>query len=462
MGRHERVAWGNYSAGRRKLDKACTVSDLIIWWGIRGNQRAALRRTRSARRDPLPWLRTCIKRLRAVRDKLKSEFVGLNDHRGKFLLDWLEAAAIARENVLMLGVPGVAKSEIVNRFYQLLGLKSPTVSLMKKLPPALENETLEQTWDRYEKIRLITREEHKHFSYLLTRFTQPDELLGPVDIMLLRKGVIVRCNQALMTGPGVRAVFLDECFKASSAILNTLLTAINERRYFQWGAMLPMDLIIVVGASNEMPGGFASGTVAGTGTGEDFHLLYAFLDRFTLRLDIPLASGVAPEFGNLGKALDLALGREGKNFSEGRRFDTTALASINDVLLAGRACMQHWGAENAEKALASSPFSGEAAFRRAFLGVASSLQLENTSPALGRLRWTISPRKLKALYKIALAHALLNDKNFAEQPAATQVNGLGADQLHVFDLIWDTPTAADDLRVRLEHDIAGYYVETRR
>lgn len=90
------------------------------------------------------------------------------------------------------------------------------------------------------------------FSYLLTKFTDPMELFGPVDIQALKAGESRRIVDAMM--PQAVFCFLDEIFKGSSAILNTLLKVINERTFKYGKQELSCPLRLCVAASNEWPG----------------------------------------------------------------------------------------------------------------------------------------------------------------------------------------------------------------
>jgi MoxR-like ATPase len=392
-----------------------------------------------ARLAPIPsaWHPSLLARLHAMRDNLRDAFVGLAD-----VTDWLLAALIARENALLLGPPGVAKSEIAVRVFELLGLRPPAVDKTGLLDfGAIEGAALAE-WSKRERAE---QEQQKYFHYLLSRFTQPEELFGPVEIGLLRKGILARVNFGLLTGPGVRAAFLDEIFKASSNILNTLLTLSQERRYFNWGGMVPADLIILIGASNELPGGFGSGAF-GVGTSQDdFQTLHAFVDRFPLRLLVPTASGSdVPDYRDsaLSRAFGKAIGRERDRFMSGSLFSDrpARMPCINDVLCLGRAMLE---------GLDGNGFfttSDIGRYREAFLSGAAALQLAGTGAESGRITWTISPRKLRALFKIGLAHALVRD-----ELSAAGVVSLGADELRVFSWIWDAPDARPDLLNRVEH-----------
>ena len=150
-------------------------------------------------------------RLNRFRQALGRHFVGKQD-----LVDVMMVAAVAQEPLLLVGPPGTAKSELVLKFKDALGLDGGD-----------------------------------YFEYLLTRFTEPSEVLGPIDINELRAGRYVRRERGKL--PTARLVFLDEIFKASSAILNSLLTVINERKFYQDGVAVPVRLKVLFAATNEVP-----------------------------------------------------------------------------------------------------------------------------------------------------------------------------------------------------------------
>ncbi len=155
-----------------------------------------------------PQLREKLNRFRAA---LGRHFVDKQP-----LVDLMTVAAVAQEPMLLVGPPGTAKSELVLKFKDALGLEG-----------------------------------HDYFEYLLTRFTEPSEVLGPIDINELRGGRYVRRERGKL--PTARLVFLDEIFKASSAILNSLLTVINERKFYQDGVAVPVKLEVLFAATNEVP-----------------------------------------------------------------------------------------------------------------------------------------------------------------------------------------------------------------
>ena len=108
-----------------------------------------------------------------------------------------------------------------------------------------------------------------YFERLLTRFTVPEELFGPLSIKGLEADKYERLTESYL--PTASIAFLDEIFKANSAILNSLLTLLNEREFDNGANRVSTPLVTVVGASNELP------------QGEELEALY---DRFLVRLHV--------------------------------------------------------------------------------------------------------------------------------------------------------------------------------
>lgn len=85
----------------------------------------------------------------------------------------------------------------------------------------------------------------------MTRFTEPNELFGPLDIRRLREGELVTDTEGML--PEAQFVFLDELLNANLAILNSLLMVLNERFFRRGREKRDLPTLMVVGASNRLP-----------------------------------------------------------------------------------------------------------------------------------------------------------------------------------------------------------------
>lgn len=142
-------------------------------------------------------------------------------------------ALLAKKNILMLGPPGTAKS-----------------MLSRELCGRIKNA--------------------EYYWYLLTKFTTPEELFGPFSLKALEDDRYYRIIKNRL--PEATVAFLDEIYKGSSAIANTLLTAINERKFENDGKEIDIPLQTLFAASNEMP--------------PESEELAAFHDRFNLKYEV--------------------------------------------------------------------------------------------------------------------------------------------------------------------------------
>ncbi len=174
--------------------------------------------------SPAPDLTAVVARLQKVGDILSRSFLDKQE-----LIRLLLVSVVAGEHMVLIGPPGTAKSALVRQFARLI--------------------------------------DARYFDYLLTRFTEPNELFGPVDIRAFREGTYTRRTTGML--PEAEIVFLDEVFKSNSAILNSLLTVLNERRFSNGAQVMKVPLLSLFGASNEVP--------------NDDNLA-AIFDRFLLRV----------------------------------------------------------------------------------------------------------------------------------------------------------------------------------
>jgi len=154
--------------------------------------------------------------------QLVEKFVGLSTRLGarfqerQAVIEGMLCAALAGEHVLLLGPPGTAKS-----------------ALARELCAAVNGAG--------------------YFEWLLSKFTSPEELFGPISLTALKTDTFKRVTAGKL--PEAHVVFLDEIFKSNSGVLNTLLTALNERKFHNGPVAQEIPLRLAVGASNELPEG---------------------------------------------------------------------------------------------------------------------------------------------------------------------------------------------------------------
>lgn len=169
-----------------------------------------------------------LKKIGEIKKYLNQKYVEREE-----IIDAIFLSIISRQHCLLIGPPGTGKSALVTDI-----------------------------------VKCITGIEY--FQWLLSRFSTPEELFGPVSLKELEQGVYKRNTAQKM--PEAHLAFVDEIFKANSAILNSLLTLINERLFYNNGTPYQTPLISVIGASNEYP--------------EEGEGLEALFDRFLLRFEV--------------------------------------------------------------------------------------------------------------------------------------------------------------------------------
>jgi len=198
----------------------------------------------------------------------------------KRMNDILNVAYITNENCIFIGPPGTAKSMLL------------------------------KSWSE--------KQNKKFFYYLLNKYTTPDEILGPISLDYYKQGIVKRITTNKL--PEAEIVFLDEIFKASTAILNTLLTIMNERIFFN-PEPVPVKTEMVVAASNEIP------------TEEENLALY---DRFLFRYFTDYVSNdelkLLLEYAN-SDSQDRVIVIEKKEIKELPRLSESEISFIMDTIL---------------------------------------------------------------------------------------------------------------------------------
>lgn len=277
---------------------------------------------------------------------LQAQFLGKEE-----IIRLLFISAVAGEHLVMVGPPGTAKSALLRSFAQVI--------------------------------------EAQYFDYLLTRFTEPNEIFGPVDIQAFRTGSYRRKVQGML--PEAEVVFLDEIFKANSAILNSLLTLLNSRRYTHGNETLRVPLISMYAASNEVPTDDA---------------LSALFDRFLLRVRVDYLDSYHFR-GLLQKGIDL----EANNMNPDAE-ELSPVISASDLR-----SLQHG-------------FGQLLDFGEDFLATFKGLVFQIRSEGIG-----LSDRRIVKLLKLFAASAVFDGRQ--------QVND---SDLFVLRHVWNTPEQEEILQ----------------
>lgn len=284
------------------------------------------------------------------------------------LAELIALAAVAGEHVLVIGPPGTAKSEAVRRIARAV--------------------------------------DGRLFEYLLGRFTEPSEIFGPIDLRRLKEGFVETETAGML--PEAELAFLDEVFKGSTAILNTLLSILNERVFRRGHSIVQCPLRVCVGASNALP--------------ED-ESLAAFSDRFLVRIFVdPVPDPRLEELLEAGWRLD----------HEDHAFEPASLADLDVLTGAAREadlCRVRSHLAHAIRLLrgAGIVLSDRRAVRTQGL-VAAAAALAGRSRATDADLWplilAVPTREQQALARECLSEVLARTEN-ATLPAAAEEASLG-------------------------------------
>ncbi|HSR49456.1 MAG TPA: AAA family ATPase [Acidobacteriota bacterium] len=158
-------------------------------------------------------------KLAQLEGRLKGRFIELDE-----AIRGLVLAVASGEPLLLVGPPGTAKSRLIRALCELVGLLDP------------QNRT----------------QAGEYFEYLLTPFTEPGELFGFYDVgKAMREQTLQRDEEGMMQK--ARVVYLDEVFNGSSAILNSILTFLNERIFHDRGRRREVNMEVLFASTNEVP-----------------------------------------------------------------------------------------------------------------------------------------------------------------------------------------------------------------
>ena len=155
--------------------------------------------------------------LKSVRERIEKliEFLNTGLYEKDEAIRLALLSAVAGESIFFLGPPGTAKSMISSRIHHAF------------------------------------KEGTKYFEYLMNEFSTPDEIFGSVKLKGLDEGIYEKNTSGYL--PEANIAFLDEIWKSGPAILNTLLTIINEKKFRNGNKLEKVPLQILLAASNELP-----------------------------------------------------------------------------------------------------------------------------------------------------------------------------------------------------------------
>ena len=289
-------------------------------------------------------------------------------------------AALAGESIILLGPPGVAKSMVARQ------------------------------------LKNAFRDAHS-FEYLMSRFSTPDEIFGPVSIQKLKTSdTYERAVDGYL--PTADVVFLDEIWKAGPAIQNTLLTVINEKIFRNGNREMHLPLKLFVAASNELPA-----------KGEGLEALW---DRFVIRIE---SRPIKMEKNFRAMLLEVKSSLEVK--SEERRVkNSTDLFedTISDEQIGADVSISP--AEYAEWSQAIGKIGVKEEVLDAISRIRKALRAVNVDEAAERRNIYVSDRRWKNIVRLLRTSAFMQDREEVDI----------CDLLPIYHCLWQEPEERDAIR----------------
>ena len=289
-------------------------------------------------------------------------------------------AALAGESIILLGPPGVAKSMVARQ------------------------------------LKNAFRDAHS-FEYLMSRFSTPDEIFGPVSIQKLKTSdTYERAVDGYL--PTADVVFLDEIWKAGPAIQNTLLTVINEKIFRNGDREMHLPLKLLVAASNELPA-----------KGEGLEALW---DRFVIRIE---SRPIKMEKNFRAMLLEVKSSLEVK--SEERRVkNSTDLFedTISDEQIGADVSISP--AEYAEWSQAIDKIGVKEEVLDAISRIRKALRAVNVDEAAERRNIYVSDRRWKNIVRLLRTSAFMQDREEVDI----------CDLLPIYHCLWQEPEERDAIR----------------
>ena len=287
-------------------------------------------------------------------------------------------AALAGESIILLGPPGVAKSMVARQ------------------------------------LKNAFRDAHS-FEYLMSRFSTPDEIFGPVSIQKLKTSdTYERAVDGYL--PTADVVFLDEIWKAGPAIQNTLLTVINEKIFRNGNREMHLPLKLLVAASNELPA-----------KGEGLEALW---DRFVIRIESrPMEKNFRAMLLEVKSSLEVkSEERRVKNSTD--LFEDT----ISDEQIG--ADVSILPAEYAEWSQAIDKIGVKEEVLDAISRIRKALRAVNVDEAAERRNIYVSDRRWKNIVRLLRTSAFMQDREEVDI----------CDLLPIYHCLWQEPEERDAIR----------------